>query len=128
MIPSNKNSKPFEQKVETECMLAIATEGGIDPVTFDTAAIDVEIDFFFLRPKSHYGTGKNRLKLKDRSPGHNIQKPDVDKLVRAVLDAMTSVAYKDDSQVVSVSTTKQYLCRSNGENLDGLTSVNVKYK
>ena len=34
--------------------------------------------------------------------------PDLDKLVRAVLDALTSVAYRDDGQVVSINAHKQY--------------------
>ena len=32
--------------------------------------------------------------------------PDLDKLVRAVLDALTGVCYKDDSQVVYIETEK----------------------
>lgn len=35
-------------------------------------------------------------------------RPDLDKLLRAVLDALTNVAYQDDAQVVSVVTSKQY--------------------
>jgi crossover junction endodeoxyribonuclease RusA len=35
-------------------------------------------------------------------------KPDADKLLRAIFDALTGVAYADDSQVVSVALVKQY--------------------
>lgn len=35
-------------------------------------------------------------------------KPDADKLLRAIFDALTGVAYADDSQVVSVTLTKAY--------------------
>lgn len=35
-------------------------------------------------------------------------KPDADKLLRAIFDALTGIAYADDSQVVSVALTKQY--------------------
>lgn len=35
-------------------------------------------------------------------------RPDIDKLLRAVLDALTGVAYADDAQVVSVTTAKVY--------------------
>ena len=34
--------------------------------------------------------------------------PDLDKLVRAVLDGLTGVVYADDSQVVSIKATKYY--------------------
>ena len=35
-------------------------------------------------------------------------RPDIDKLVRAVLDGLTDVAYKDDEQVVKLSASKEY--------------------
>lgn len=35
-------------------------------------------------------------------------KPDVDKLARAVLDALTGVAYKDDAQVTDLIVRKRY--------------------
>ena len=35
-------------------------------------------------------------------------KPDLDKLVRAVLDALTGYCYKDDGQAVGVLASKQY--------------------
>ena len=34
--------------------------------------------------------------------------PDLDKLIRAVLDALTGIAYHDDAQVVHLITTKIY--------------------
>ena len=34
--------------------------------------------------------------------------PDLDKLVRAVLDGLTAVAYRDDGQVTSLMATKEY--------------------
>jgi crossover junction endodeoxyribonuclease RusA len=34
--------------------------------------------------------------------------PDLDKLVRAALDALTAIAYKDDSQVIEIRAVKVY--------------------
>ena len=34
--------------------------------------------------------------------------PDLDKLVRAVLDGLTAIAYRDDGQVTSLNATKEY--------------------
>jgi Holliday junction resolvase RusA-like endonuclease len=34
--------------------------------------------------------------------------PDLDKLIRAVLDGLTGVAYKDDGQVVRITAVKIY--------------------
>ena len=36
-----------------------------------------------------------------------VKKPDLDKLARAVLDALSGVAYRDDSQVVSLDASKR---------------------
>lgn len=36
------------------------------------------------------------------------RRPDLDKLVRAVLDALTGIAWHDDGQVVAITATKEY--------------------
>jgi Holliday junction resolvase RusA-like endonuclease len=64
--------------------------------------VTVFIDFFFLRPKLHFGSGKNAAKLKPSAPQWHIQKHgagDIDKLERTVLDGMTGIVYADDAQV-----------------------------
>lgn len=37
-----------------------------------------------------------------------LKKPDIDNIVKAVLDALNGIAYKDDTQVVQVMATKTY--------------------
>lgn len=61
-------------------------------------AVFVDVEFVFIRPKS----------VSERKRPYMIVKPDVDKLIRAVLDALTGVAYKDDSQVIRVNAVKRY--------------------
>lgn len=39
---------------------------------------------------------------------HHLTKPDVDRLERAILDALTAVAYHDDKQVTEIVTGKYY--------------------
>jgi len=39
---------------------------------------------------------------------YHLVKPDLDKLIRAVLDAMTGIVYTDDSQVVVINSYKVY--------------------
>lgn len=65
---------------------------GFKPVS---GGVKVEIDFIFIRPKS-----ANR-------PFPTVA-PDLDKLIRAVLDGLTGVAYEDDSQVILIQATKTY--------------------
>lgn len=45
--------------------------------------------------------------LGDREAPPMIQRPDIDKLCRAVLDGLTGVVFKDDSQVVSLYALKE---------------------
>ena len=68
-----------------------------------------ELCFFFARPKSHYGTGRNKHSLKDSAPGKHTQKPDVDNLAKAVLDVLTNIKFwKDDSQLVKLTIRKAW--------------------
>ena len=43
----------------------------------------------------------------------HLKKPDIDKLARSVLDALTGILWRDDSQVVSLTVTKQYAAPTN---------------
>jgi Holliday junction resolvase RusA-like endonuclease len=76
--------------------------------TVITGPVHVKLDFFLIRPRGHFGTGRNEHKLKPSAPAYPKSKPDLDKLVRACLDAMTGMVYTDDSQVVALSVTKRY--------------------
>lgn len=64
--------------------------------------------FFFARPRSHFGTGRNQHIVKSSSPPRMISTPDLDKLCRATLDALTGVIFKDDAQIVRLATGKEY--------------------
>lgn len=68
----------------------------------------VTVQFTLPRPQSHYGTGKNAGVLKATAPERHPKKPDLDKLVRAVLDALTGVCWRDDAQVCYVGASKYY--------------------
>lgn len=58
-------------------------------------AVTLTIHFHLLRPKT----------ITRAQP---FLKPDLDKLIRAIMDALTGVAYTDDGQVVSITATKEY--------------------
>lgn len=67
------------------------------------AAMSIGLRFCFRRPKTHYGTGRNSGALKKTAPKYPAgRRYDLDKLVRAVLDALTGVVYMDDGQVVDL--------------------------
>lgn len=58
-------------------------------------AVEVVLTFVMLKPKS----------VKRKEP---FVRPDLDKLIRAVLDGLTDVAYLDDQQVTRITATKTY--------------------
>lgn len=65
--------------------------------------------FRFHRTKGDYGSGKKTARtLKASAPSLHTKKPDADKLVRAVADALTGLAWIDDSQVVEMVARKEY--------------------
>lgn len=70
--------------------------------------VELIVDFIMPRPLGHFGTGKNASNLKLSAPMHHVSKPDLDKLVRCVKDALTGVVWKDDSQVSVVRASKVY--------------------
>ena len=71
-------------------------------------AVGLSLEFVFERPKSHFRTGKYAHELKPTAPARHNKMPDIDKLIRAVLDSLTSVIYHDDCQVDHVIATKRW--------------------
>ena len=71
-------------------------------------ALRVKLVFYMPRPKSHYRTGKNAGKLKESAPIFHIKKPDIDNLVKFVLDALAGVYWKDDTIISTLITRKVY--------------------
>ncbi len=59
--------------------------------------VSVSIIFYMPKPKS--------AKKGER---YAAKRPDIDKLVRALLDAMTGIAFHDDGQVVELEASKMY--------------------
>jgi len=73
------------------------------------APLFVTIHFGIPRPKfqTELKRGQRIVKMEYYYARPAIQ-PDLDKLIRAVLDALTGVCYDDDAQVVMLLATKQY--------------------
>lgn len=116
LVESSKAMKPWRTLVTHQARRA--KPKGFTPYA---GAVRVEVIFRFPRPKGHYGTGRNAGNLKPSAPEHHITKPDVDKLLRAILDGLTAAGiYHDDSQVVEVETFKHY---ATGDNPGATISV-----
>jgi crossover junction endodeoxyribonuclease RusA len=94
---------------------AMADAGYVEPFT---EPISILIQFRFARPKNHYGTGRNDRVVKDASRLHHDGRPDLDKLVRSILDSLTQVVWVDDSQVIALTARKQFVHRWEEDGVD----------
>lgn len=69
---------------------------------FNGAPLAVSARFYFERPMSHYGTGRNARRLKASAAGAFVGS-DIDNLTKGVLDALQTLAFTNDKQVVCLS-------------------------
>ena len=70
----------------------------------------IQLIFVLKRPKSHYRTGKYKHLLKDNLPEYHSFKPDLDNLVKMILDCIsgTDKMIVDDCQVCRIQAEKVY--------------------
>ena len=75
-----------------------------------TGPVRVWLRFTFERPPSHYRTGRNAHLVRDSAPSFpGTKHGDIDKLTRAIFDALTDAGvWNDDTQVVDVRARKFY--------------------
>jgi Holliday junction resolvase RusA-like endonuclease len=75
-----------------------------------TCAVSIAATFYVARPAYHFGTGRNAGRLKPSAPAFPVKRSggDLDKLARALLDALTGIVYRDDSQVVELDLRKRF--------------------
>jgi crossover junction endodeoxyribonuclease RusA len=90
LTSDNKGLKGWEAVVRAQ---AQAHVGQLEP-----GPLSVSLAFALPRTKS----------LPKRSERPHQTKPDLDKLARAVLDALTGVAFNDDAQVTALGCSKRY--------------------
>lgn len=70
----------------------------------DSAIVSM-IELRFEIPKSYGKSKRERIMAGEIK---HTKKPDVDNCVKAILDALNGIAYKDDSQIVELTVDKQY--------------------
>jgi Holliday junction resolvase RusA-like endonuclease len=77
--------------------------------------VEITIWFGMPRPKSHYGTGRNKGVLKGSAPGYPVVKPDEDNLKKFVYDLFNGRVWGDDRQVCRSICEKAYADRPRTE-------------
>lgn len=93
--------EPWREAIRHECQQHDGRYG--------SGPVSVDILFWMPRPKGHYRTGRYSHLLKESAPRYHSVKPDTDKLIRAVLDAITQGGViHDDSQAAVIHAEKHY--------------------
>ena len=106
MVEASKKVKPWRQDVKYAALEAIEMLDGF--VKFD-GPVELDIEFYHTRPKSHFRTGRNAHLLKETAPNWKITAPDLSKLVRSTEDACTEAGvWGDDRQVARIITTDRW--------------------
>jgi crossover junction endodeoxyribonuclease RusA len=105
MVAGSSNVGQQRMKQWERCVRDAARETAPASVPFRETAVAVAIVFRMPRPTGHWS--KNGT-LRSSAPARPRVKPDVDKLARATLDALTGVLFDDDSRIVELALHKTY--------------------
>ena len=73
-----------------------------------TGPLGLTAIFYMPRPKNHFGTGKKASFLKEDAPEYYTNRPDCDNFCKLVMDALTGIFWRDDSQICQLFTQKLY--------------------
>jgi crossover junction endodeoxyribonuclease RusA len=99
LTAANTKTEPWRQDVAMAAIKAKVPHVAIGP-------IKVQITFHLPRPKS-----------RPKKHTHPDVRPDLDKLQRAVLDALTGIAWRDDAQVCAIAAEKCYTTTAIGADI-----------
>lgn len=101
VVDANRRAGPWKESVAQEA--GFRYQGSLL-----TMPIVAEMIFYRVRPKGHFGTGRNEGIVKDSAPAYPAGRPDVLKLARAVEDALTGIVWADDALIVDERISKRW--------------------
>lgn len=96
LTSTSKGLKAWESDIRGELQVAMQRAPRETVLALFDAPIAVGLRFHMAKPK------------KPKNRHYPITKPDIDKLARAAVDALSSVVFRDDSQVVALQVRKVY--------------------
>ncbi len=96
-----KKSADFEKVVAGACSIETPIEG----------PLDLKINMYLVIPQSWSKTKTSEAAMGTIKP---TSRPDLDNYLKSIMDGLNGVAYLDDSQIVSLSITKQYARKEAG--------------
>lgn len=96
----------YNPKETEEGMFAVHAKAAWGDRPIIEGPVIVRATYYFARPKSHFGTGRNSEILKPSAPADVLKKPDLDNLVKFSWDCLNGICFVDDCQVVKSSEEK----------------------
>lgn len=103
----NTKTRPWKESIVAEAVAAMGTDWAAQWAGQNGAPLAVKLTFIMSRPGTHYGKGRNAAVVRPSAPPLPTTKPDLDKLCRAVLDALTDAkVWHDDAQVAHLDAFK----------------------
>jgi crossover junction endodeoxyribonuclease RusA len=99
-LPDNPRTKDWQGAVAWSAAMAIRQHNNTVP--FPIGPLVLAVVFYLQRPKALLTKSKAPIAIP------HVKKPDADKLARAVFDALSGVAWTDDSQVTDLIARKRY--------------------
>lgn len=114
IIPASKYLAEWSEAVEARAKI----HAGDSPIS---GPVMLQADFLLARPKGHFHTSGQ---LAARAIGSYPRRPDLDKLLRATMDALVSAGLlADDSQILEIHASKRYAISTSSGVSIGIWSV-----
>jgi len=111
-VPSSAHE--WKRAIRAGAAAAIERDG-FNSDNLTRSALGVVVLFRLARPKSHLRTGRYAGKIKANALEHHPTKPDIDNLLKAVMDALgvfdgcPALVWRDDAQVALAHARKRYV-------------------
>lgn len=106
---NDRNLKSFTERIRAEADKALFACLSMGGTWDDQCSMECLIVRRRKRPEKHFRSLKRERVLRADAPRFILEyRNDVDKLARAVLDALTGVCWRDDGQVVSLHVQKRW--------------------
>lgn len=109
---AGQKNKDWRASVAHEGALALCAVSKNDDPPAWTGPIELELEFCLPRPMSHSTVRQSCVYLKPNAPEFPTTRPDVGKLARSTVDALTHILWADDAQIVKETHSKAYSSRT----------------
>jgi Holliday junction resolvase RusA-like endonuclease len=104
-----KDLDPWRERIAAAAIKWVKNSPDGGEVADEHQPIDVVVTWSLERPAGHWGTGRNADTLKPSAPAYPATGLDIDKLQRAVFDALQqSKVIRNDAQIIDPLPRKRY--------------------